>query len=350
MLLSSLDPISSSHKNVFNNLPDNPVAQITGAKVFMAPMSGITDMPFRQILQKFGCRIAFTEMVDANALFYSNRKTTPMLETGFNDITIAAQIVGSDTEKIIFAAKICEERGFNILELNAGCPAKKVIKDGKGSALLKDPRKLGKILCALIKEIKIPLTLKIRSGWDENTINYPETARIAEAEGVRAICIHPRTKTQMYRGTPDHEITRAIKKSIKIPVFASGNIFSPDNVIDVFQRTNCDAIAVARGALGRPWIFRQIYERLSGIPQSPEPSFIEIKNIISQHVSLCVEFHGEKRAFPRMHKHIQWYLKKYKNRSVIALEYTKIKSLDKFKLFIEHLILDEYNQLSLSNT
>jgi tRNA-dihydrouridine synthase B len=300
-------------------------------------MSGITDMPFRIILQKHGCRFAFTEMIDANGLFYNNRKTFTMLKRTEDAITIGAQLVGSDIEKIINAAKICEEQGFRLLELNAGCPAKKVIKDGKGSALLKDPKKLGKVTERLVKELKIPVTVKIRSGWDDNNLNYAETAKIIANSGAAAICIHPRTRKQMYKGKPNHSIIREIKHLVKIPVFASGNAFNPETVMQIFSETGCDAVAIARGALGRPWIFKQIYDSMNCISVKTTLSLQELKNIIHEHMSHSINFHGEGRAFHIMYKHLQWYLKSHKNRIEIMRRYREIKGINKFQEFLNNL-------------
>lgn len=323
------------------------ISKIINLKVFMSPMSGITDLPFRTILQKHGCRFMFTEMIDANGLFYNNFKTMRMLNRAKDTYTYGVQLIGSDEEKILRAANICEDKGFSILELNAACPVHKVTKDGKGSALLKDLKKLQKIISCLVKGIKIPLTVKIRSGWDNSNLNYLKSAKIIEETGASAICIHPRTKLQMYKDMPCHEITRAVKETVKIPVFASGDIFSTEDVNKVFKSTNCDAISIARGALGRPWIFKQIYSGLNGSGHCPAPSFDEIKSIITEHLAICLEFFDAKRAFLRMYKHCNWYFKEYGNRHFIMQKYREIHDFEQFKHFMDRLCVDGDKKLYL---
>lgn len=343
MSFAALVPdISSCNPQTEDN---NPLAELIRVKAFMSPMSGVTDLPFRLLIQKYGCRFAFTEMIDANGLFYKNKKTFLMLNRDSDKITYGAQIAGEDEEKILAAGKVCEEHGFKLLELNAGCPVKKVVKDGKGSALLKTPKKLGSIVDRLVKELSIPVTVKIRSGWDDNNLNYLETAKILEGSGAGAICIHPRTRTQMYKGNPDHNITRAIKETVNIPVFASGNIFTVKDFSNTLNSTKCDGAAIARGALGRPWLFNEINDYLSGKQPRPEPSFKELKNIILEHVSLCMKYYEPEKIFQKMHKHMQWYLRPFKNRHPIMLKYTRIKYFDEFEIFLDNLELDNQGRL-----
>jgi len=327
----------------------DPIKDIIDAKIFMSPMAGVTDMPFRAILQQQGCRFAFTEMIDVNGLFYNNKKTSKMLIRTCDTITCGAQIVGSDEDKILNAAKICEDAGYNLLELNAGCPVKKVVKDGKGSALLKNPKKLGKIVDLLVKELKIPVTVKIRSGWDEKNLNYSEVAKIIEDSGSSAICIHPRTKTQMYKGKPDHSVTKHLKESVKIPIFASGNAFNPATVKEIFEFTGCDAVAIARGTLGRPWIFQQIYAILEGSKEIPDPVFCDLKKIAKKHLLYSIECHGKEKAYHIMYKHLQWYFKNHKNRIFIMQKYREIKDMNKLQNFIDNLQIDEEGRMYLEN-
>ncbi len=236
-----------------------PIAEMIRARVVLAPMSGVADIPFRLMARKFGCRFAFTEMVDVNGIINRNRKTLQLLEGVPGDSPLGVQVVGQDEDKILRAAEECQSKGFAVLDINAGCPARKITKAGKGSALLKEPRKLGRIVRKLTGALSIPVTVKIRSGWDERNRNYLEVAKLVEAEGASAICVHSRTSDQQYRGKADHEVTRAVKEAVNIPVFASGNIFTGRDVGDVIERTGCDAVFVARGSLVRPWLFSEIY-------------------------------------------------------------------------------------------
>ena len=325
----------------------NPVKEIIKNRVFMSPMAGVTDIPFRVMVQRYGCKFMFTEMVDANGLSYNSQKTIKMLDRGEDAFTYGAQIVGVDENHVSKAAKMCQDKGFSVLELNAGCPVKKVVKDGKGSALLREPKKLGKLLGRLVKELSIPVTVKMRSGWSDKELNYLEVAKIIESEGASAICVHPRTKMQMYTGIPNHEITRAVKAAVKIPVFASGNVFSPDRVTELMKTTNCDAVAVARGSLGKVWIFNEICAHLSGDVNYKNPGFDDIKKIAAEHFLLSAQFYGEEKTLQRMYKHMQWYFKPYKNRHQIMCRYRESKTFKQFMEFIGRLKLNNKNWLYL---
>ncbi|MBU0684013.1 MAG: tRNA dihydrouridine synthase DusB, partial [Candidatus Omnitrophica bacterium] len=314
----------------------NAIDEIINAKAVLAPMAGVTDMPFRMIARKFGCKFAFTEMIDVNGIIYNNKKTFKLMDRCPEDSPLGVQIVGQDIEKLIKVAKICEENGFNVLDINAGCPARKVVTAGKGSALMKDPAKLGKIIRAVVKKVTIPVTVKIRSGWSDENLNYLEIGRIIESEGAKALAIHSRTKSQMYKGKPDHEVVLKLKENLKIPVFASGNIFSAESARKVLEYTACDAVFVARGALGRPWIFAEIENDLTGKSKPCSMSFDDVKNVIIEHFSLSLSYYGNFITFKRMYKHLAWYLKGYKNLNEIMKEYRlKVNDLESFTTFIQ---------------
>jgi tRNA-dihydrouridine synthase B len=314
------------------------------ARAVLAPMAGVTDIPFRLMCRKFGCRFAFTEMVDVSGMAYQNRKTLKYLERLPEDTPLGAQIVGQDEKKLVEAARICEAKGFEVIDLNAGCPARKVVKGGKGSALLKDPLKLGGLVENIVKSVSVPLTVKIRSGWDGDSLNYMEVARVLESSGASAICIHPRTKDQMYRGsTISHDPTREIKTSVKIPVFASGNIFSAEDAMDVLDGTGCDGVFIARGSLGRPWIFRDAADLFAGKEKHKAPEFNDLKSIMEEHYRISEDFYGEFLTAKRMYKHLTWYLKRYKNLNEIMRSYQKVKNIDGFRVFLDRLSLDGRN-------
>lgn len=325
----------------------NPIGTMIKVKTVLAPMSGITDVPFRLMCRKFGCRFAFTEMVDVNGIAYNNIKTLKYLDRVPGDEPLGVQIVGADSDRLLFAAKLCEEKGFQVLDINAGCPARKVIKGGKGSALLKDVPKLAGIVGRIVKELTIPVTVKIRSGWDEDSLNYMEVAKAVEAEGASAICIHTRTQKQMYKGRADHDITAKLKKKIKVPVFASGNIFTAGDAKKVLEDTGCDGVFIARGALGKPWIFRATEDLLAGKDEFDAPGLEEIKKIILEHFTLSLEFQGEFLAKKRMYKHVAWYLKRFKNLNEIMKAYQKVKDPTSFKSFVESLEIDDKHRLYL---
>ena len=328
----------------------DPITEIIHAKVFLAPMAGVTDIPFRLIAHSFGCRFSFTEMIDVNGLAYNNAKTIRMLDQATGLPTPAVQIIGINETNIIKAALFCQEKGYNLLEFNAACPVKKIVKQGKGAALLKDLPRLKNIISNLVKELSVPVTVKIRSGWDNNHINCTAAARATAQAGARAVCIHPRTREQMYRGKADHQLTAAVKAAVDIPVFASGDIYHPGDVIRVMRETKCDAVAIARGAFGRPWLFAQIYQSLSGNNPAPNPPFEKIKTIIEQHLLLSVKFYGEKRGLLRMQKRILWYLKEYKNKQLIMEEYRKLTHPEQFRIFLENISLINNKTLSIDKS
>ncbi len=326
---------------------NDPISQMIKAKAVLSPMSGITDLPFRMMARKFGCAFAFTEMVDINGIVYKNRKSLKYLERAKGDEPLGIQLVGQDLEKFLIVAEICEEKGFALIDINAGCPARKVVKAGKGAALMRDTAKLAKIVSGVARHVSIPVTVKIRSGWDEDNLNYLETAKAVEAEGASAICIHSRTKEQMYRGKAEHNVTRETKEAVGIPVFASGNIFTAKDAVDVLKYTGCDGVFVARGALGKPWVFREISDMINGKTVQRPPSFNELKDVIRKHFKLQVRYYGEFLAFKRMYKHMTWYLKRYKNIDDVMKVFLKVEDAASFGDLMDRLILDENGRLRL---
>jgi len=323
------------------------IKEMIKARAVFAPMSGVTDIPFRMTARKFGCGFAFTEMIDVNGILHNSRKSFKLMDRVPGDDPLGVQLVADEAEKLLKVALICEEKGFPVVDINAGCPARKVIKGGKGSALMRSPAKLAGMVEKLVRTLRIPVTVKIRSGWDEKNLNYLEVAEAAAGAGAAAICVHPRTREQMYRGNAPREVIRQIKETVDIPVFASGNIFSADDAVAVFEETGCDAVFVARGALGRPWIFREIRNVLEGKALPLAPSFDEIKEIIKEHFLLCIEHYGEYLAFKRMYKHMCWYMKKTKGLDAVMKAYRGIKTPDEFAVFVDSLHLDERRRLSV---
>ncbi len=336
---------NAKFKNFSKKVSGDPITAIIEAKVFLAPLSGITDVPFRLMARKYGCKFAFTEMVDVNGIFYNNQKTMNMLDWPPEDTPLGVQLVGQDLEKMQCAAKKCEEKGYGLVDLNVGCPARKVIKCGKGSALMKSPDKFASIIRMLVKELSVPVTVKMRSGWDENDISCVELAKIAESEGVAAISIHPRTQSQMFKKKPDHAITALLKRSVSIPVFASGDMFEPCDIDEVLNATGCDAVIIARGALGRPWIFEEIQEYFSGGSIKREMGLDDIKKVIMEHMAIYRRHGSKERIFFRMYKHICWYLKRYKGLQEIMKKYRKLKTYEEAEELFESLYLDDGNTL-----
>ncbi len=326
------------------------IEKMLKAGAVMAPMSGITDVPFRKMIGKFGCAFAFTEMVDVNSIYYKNRRSFRYMEISEDDPPLGIQIVGQDLNKIVPVAEFCQEKGFKLLDINAGCPARKVIKGGKGAALLKEPEKLGNIIKKLVKILRIPVTVKIRNGWDKQSINCLSVAKIVEDSGASALCIHPRTGDQMYKGIPDHAVIKQIKHDLGIPVFASGNMFDVGEVDKVINDTGCDGVFIARGALGRPWFFRDLKKYFNtGLKEDTVPDLEYIKQVMLEQFRYNVEFYGESLGQKRMYKHMCWFLKKRKNLDAIMKAFRKNENYEKARLFMEDIEEDEKGRLILKS-
>ena len=235
---------------------DTPVA--------LAPMAGISDLPYRVICRRFGCGLTVSEMVSAKGLLYKNEKTFAMLQIDEAERPTAIQLFGSVPEELAEAARIVEAQGADIIDFNMGCPVPKVVNNGEGSALMKTPELAGKILEAMVRAVRIPVTVKLRAGWDEEHRNAVEIAKIAEASGVAAVAVHGRTRNQFYMGKADWEIIRRVKAAVRIPVFGNGDIFAMEDGLRMFKETNCDGVMLARGAYGNPWLFTQLRAALAG--------------------------------------------------------------------------------------
>jgi tRNA-dihydrouridine synthase B len=273
----------------------------------LAPMAGISDLPFRLINRAFGCGLAFTEMISASSLVHKSKNTLKMLSTTINDRPLGVQMLGGDPEIIKRALDNMSEYAFDIIDFNAACPVNKVVSKGRGAALLREPAKLQKILRVIVENARVPVTVKIRSGWDETSVNALEIARRAQDAGVRGLFIHGRTRMQGYGGKVGYTIIREVKESLEIPVIASGDALTPDLVRKLFDETGCDGVAVARGALGNPWIFRETAEYLkSGTPPSGHDVY-EKARIMKEHLALNIAFYGEKTGVMLFRKFFVWY-------------------------------------------
>lgn len=282
--------------------------------ILLAPLAGITDRAFRIICEKFEPGLVCTEMISAKGLFHNDSKTGQLLNTKNEKHPIAAQIFGSDVESIEYAAEYVSKYA-DILDINMGCPAPKVVKNGDGSKLLLDLDKAKSIVEAAARKSSVPVTVKFRKGWDSNNIIAVEMAKIAEEAGASAITIHGRTRSEFYSGTADWDIIRRVKESVKIPVIGNGDIKSSLDVKRAFEQTGVDGIMIGRGALGSPWIFEQIKAELCG-----ERFFIssgEKLNLILEHLNLMLEDKPERVAIVEMRKHISWYIKSYKDASKV---------------------------------
>ena len=297
-------------------------------KVFLSPMAGVTDLPFRLICKEQDCGMLYTEMVNAKALCYDDKNTKKMLKIEDEEHPVAIQIFGSDPEYMGGAARVLNSYPNEILDINMGCPAPKVVKNGDGSALLKNPELAAKVLRAVVENSEKPVTLKIRKGWDDTCINAVEIAKIAEDCGISAIAIHGRTREHYYSGKADWDIIRQVKENVSIPVIGNGDVFEVQDAINMLNQTNCDAIMIGRGAQGNPWIFKRINHYMQTGEILPEPTLEEKIETAKKHLALAVEEHGEYVAVREMRKHIAWYLKGLRNSARVRDEINKIESYE----------------------
>jgi len=283
----------------------------TAAKkgALLAPLAGISNLPFRLIVRAQGCSLAYTEMISANGLVRKTKKTYEYLKTCADDRPLGAQIFGADPKIMAEAARIVEDTGVDLIDINMGCPVKKVIKAGAGAILMKDPDLSARIIAAVKKAVKIPVTVKIRSGWSRSSINAVEIARIAEDSGADGITVHARTADQGYSGHADWTIIADVKKAVKIPVIGNGDIWQPQDAVKILKETDCNAVMVGRGSLGNPWIFKGIYQILSSQEVNYQPSLRQRLEMIENHWKMEVDLLGVKLAGKSFRKHILWYTK-----------------------------------------
>ncbi|PKN52658.1 MAG: tRNA dihydrouridine synthase DusB [Deltaproteobacteria bacterium HGW-Deltaproteobacteria-13] len=276
---------------------------------FLAPLAGISDLPFRLIARSLGCSLAYTEMISANGLIRKTAKTYEYLKTCADDRPLGAQIFGADPEIMAEAARIVADHGVDLIDINMGCPVRKVIKAGAGAILMKDPDRIARIVDAVKRAVKIPVTVKIRSGWTRGSINAVEIARIVEDCGADAITVHARTADQGYSGHADWRIIAGVKKALKIQVIGNGDIRQPQDAVRMLQETSCDAVMVGRGSLGNPWIFKGISQALGGQTVNYLPELNQRLKMIENHWKMEVEFLGGKLAGKNFRKQILWYTK-----------------------------------------
>lgn len=275
--------------------------------VILAPMAGVTDLPFRLLCREQGAGLICMEMVSAKAIFYQNKNTEALLEIHPQEIPVSLQLFGSDPDIISEMAKKIENRPFSILDINMGCPVPKVINNGEGCALMKNPKKVEEILTKLVKAVRKPVTVKIRKGFDENHINAVEIAKMAENCGVSAVAVHGRTREQYYSGQADWDSIAAVKAAVKIPVIGNGDVDSPMAAKELMHQTGCDGVMVGRAAQGNPWIFREILHYLETGELLAPPTYEEKKEVILRHAKLQLEYKGEYTAIREMRKHLAWY-------------------------------------------
>lgn len=305
------------------------------SRLVLSPMAGVSDFPFRMLNRKFGCELGFVEMINCRSVSYKSKRTQQMLFSNKDDRPLGVQLLGCETKFVRKAMDVINKYRFDIIDFNAACPVRKVVCRGEGSGLLKDPKKLGEILKIVVKKANVPVTVKIRSGWDRDCINAKEVAAYCQDAGVSGLFIHGRTRAQRYSGGVDYDAIRGVKNSVRIPVIASGNIFSPQLARKMLDETGCDAIVIARGALGNPWIFKEITEYLNSarIIERPRPE--EVVKVMLAHLDMCIDFYGERNGVMVFRKFFSWYTKCF--RKVRPLR--ELASRAKTKLQMHELIL-----------
>lgn len=276
-------------------------------QVILAPMAGVTDLPFRLLCKEQGAGLVCTEMVSAKAILYKNKNTESLLEIHPQETPVSLQLFGSDARIISEMAKQIEMRPFSILDINMGCPAPKVVGNGEGSALMKNPKLAGEIVSSVVKAIQKPVTVKIRSGFDKDHRNAVEMAKIMEGSGAAAIAVHGRTREQLYAGEADWEIIARVKEAVSIPVIGNGDIVDGESAAKMLRHTGCDGIMIGRAARGNPWIFREIAAYLEDGTSIPAPTKQERKEMMLRHCRLQLQCKGEYTGVREMRKHISWY-------------------------------------------
>lgn len=275
--------------------------------LILAPMAGVTDLPFRLLCKEQGCGLMYTEMVSAKAILYKNRNTGPLMEVRPEEEPVALQLFGSDPVIVSDIAAQVEDGPYAFIDINMGCPVPKIVNNGEGSALMKNPKLVEEILTALVKKVKKPVTVKFRKGFDDDHINAVEIARIAESCGVSAVAVHGRTRAQFYSGKADWDIIRQVKEAVKIPVIGNGDIFTPEDAKRMLYETGCDGLMIARGAKGNPWIFSRTLHYLETGELLGPPDKEELKETILRHAQLQIQFKGEYLGLCEMRKHLSWY-------------------------------------------
>ncbi|MBW2519591.1 MAG: tRNA dihydrouridine synthase DusB [Deltaproteobacteria bacterium] len=309
---------------------DNPI--------ILAPMAGITDLPYRLIMKSFGAGLVFTEMISANGLYFNGSTTRELLKTVPAEAPLGVQLFGDQPQRVAEAIKVVEETA-QLIDINLGCPVKKVVRSGAGSALMRDPVRIAQLLRAARQATDKPLTIKMRSGWDSENTNYLEIGHIAEQEGVNAVTIHPRTRVQMFGGKADWQHIKDLKQRLSIPVIGSGDIFTAGDVKAIFETSGCDAIMIARGGYGNPWLIRQAIETVFDQPLS-SPSPEERFWVAQRHLKLSLEVFGPTKTLGLMRKHLCWYTRGINNAAAFRLKINQSQSIGQMFMLLEEFFIN----------
>ena len=292
--------------------------------VILAPMAGVTDLPFRVLCREQGAGCVVTEMVSAKAILYNNKNTRELLQIDPAERPAAVQLFGSEPDIM------AEEGPYDYIDVNMGCPVPKIVNNGEGSALMKNPERAKEVLTAMVKAVKKPVTVKFRKGFNDLSVNAVEFAKMAESCGVAAVAVHGRTREQYYSGKADWDIIRQVKEAVRIPVIGNGDIFTPEAAGRMLKETGCDGIMVDRGAKGNPWLFGRINHYLDTGEVLPGPSMAEIKAMILRHGRMLVQFKGEGVAMREMRGHMAWYTKGMPHSATLRNEINQVETLEGF--------------------
>ncbi len=303
--------------------------------IFLAPMAGITDKAMRTLVKPFSPGLMYTEMVSGKALSYNNKKTENMLDISEWEKPVAVQLFGHEPKILSEIAYKAEDAGADIIDINMGCPAPKIVNNGDGSAIMKTPSLAGEIIEAVVKSVSVPVTVKIRKGWDEESVNAVEVAKIAEAAGASLITVHGRTRKEFYSGNADLEIIKMVKETVSIPVIGNGDVMDGRTAENMLKETGCDGIMIGRAAQGNPWVFREIREYLENGKIIPKPDILERCEMMRKHIELICRYKGERIGIPEARKHMAWYVKGIRGGARVREEIFRAKTKEEMLEIIE---------------
>jgi len=310
--------------------------------IILAPMAGVTDLPFRLLAKEMGCGLVYSEMVSDKGLIYENKHTKKLLAIDEQERPVALQIFGSDPDSMAKAAHIVAAAGADIIDINMGCPTLKIVKNGEGSALMRNPSLAYRIMAAVVKSAgSVPVTIKFRKGWDEQSVNAVEFARLAEQAGAAAVSVHGRTREQFYSGQADWSIIRQVKQAVAIPVIGNGDIRTPQDAKRILNETGCDGIMIGRGAQGNPWIFRQVTHYLSTGQILPQPTLSERIEMLLRQLAMLVRHKGEYIGIREMRSHAAWYTKGLPSSAELRLKFNQAMSKEDFIRIMEEYRLEQ---------